>query len=89
MVKTNAKKSAKYSMVNELSSKHARALGIPWGVLPTALLNCTDFLNCILEAVLHCQQQERKVYFKEGEWRFSGARRRKNRRLGGEPFSVL
>lgn len=29
MVKTNAKKAAKYTMVNELSSKHARALGIP------------------------------------------------------------
>lgn len=77
MVKTNAKKAAKYTMVNELSSKHARALGIPWGVLPTALLNCTYFLNCILEAILHCQQQERKVYFKEGWMKIFGNKEEK------------
>lgn len=91
MVKTNAKKSAKYTMVNELTSKYARPLGILWWVLPTALLNCTYFLNWVLEAVLHRQQQERKVYFKEGvnEDFLEQGGERIEIRLEGEPLSVL
>lgn len=38
MVKTDANKSAKCSLVNEICAKHVRALERPWWVLPTGLL---------------------------------------------------
>lgn len=88
MVKTNAKKAAKYTMVNELSSKHARALvyheefclQLCWTVLFFEL-HLRGYITLSAtgkESIL--QGRVNEDFWEQG--------RRKNRRLGGEPLSV-
>lgn len=59
MVKTDANKSAKCSLVNEICVKHVRALERPWWVLPTGLLEQWVFFELGLSSRIILPTKER------------------------------